>query len=336
MKESGPSAAARHSTAEVIMRKLLLLSFLLAFFSSSSFAADRIRVSISSLDISFLSGAVALKKGFFKEEGLEAELIRMGANISIAALASGDTDYTMIFSSVVRAAMRGLPMKVVASLMDSSTHTLIARPEFKSVKDLRGRTLGVSSVGATADVAARMMFKSAGIDPEKEIKIIALGSDRARFAALKEGIVDVAVISPPADTEGRKLGFNVVARAYELFSFPFVGLGANHKKIKEKPDEVKRAIKALIKANRYIVGNRDGAVQVLADWARTDREIAAASYDGTIKVFNSDGNIPESGLKLVIDQAKQAMKVERPVPFEEVAELGLLREAQRELGIKGR
>jgi NitT/TauT family transport system substrate-binding protein len=314
----------------------LALFLTVVMVSGPLFAADKIRISISSVDVAFLTGGVAEKRGFFKEEGLDIELIRMNANVSITALATGDTDYTMIFGSVVRGAMRGLPIKVVASFMDSSTHTLIARPEFKSLKDLKGKTLGVSSFGATADVAARMMFKQAGIDPEKEIKIIALGADRARFAALKEGIVDVAVISPPADVEGKKMGFNVLARAYELFSFPFVGLGTNVKKLKEKPDEIKKTIKALIKANRYITANRDGAIQILAEWGRTDRETASASYDGTVKVFNADGSIPESGLKLVIEQAKQVLKMDRPVTFDEVADLGPLREAQKELGIKGR
>lgn len=318
------------------VRNGLLTVITLISFSSSAFAADRIRISISSLDVAFLTGGVAFKRGFFKDEGLDVELIRMNANVSITALATGDIDYTMIFGSVVRAALRGMPFKVVASYMDSSTHALIARPEYKSIKDLRGKTLGVSSFGATADVAARMMFQKSGIDPEKDIKIIAMGSDRARFSALKEGIVDVAVISPPADVEGKKMGFNVVARAYEMFTFPFVGLGATTKKIKDRGDEVKRAIKALIRANRYILANREGSIQTLAEWGRTDRESAGAAYDGTVKVFNNDGSIPESGLKLVVDQSREALKVNRPVATEEVADLGPLHEAQKELGIKGR
>ena len=317
-------------------RKILFAAAALFALCEPAFAADKIRISISSLDSAFLTGGVAFKRGFLKEEGLDAELIRMNANVSITALATGDIDYTMIFGSVVRAAVRGLPMKVVASFLDSSVHALIARPEYKSVKDLRGKTLGVSSFGATADVAARMMFQKSGIDPEKDIKIIALGSDRARFSALKEGIVDVAVISPPADVEGKKMGFNVVARAYEMFSLPFVGLGANNRKIKERPDEVKRVLKALINANRYITTNREGAIQALAEWGRTDRENAAASYDGTVKVFNNDGSIPESGLKLVIEQSKQSLKVDKPIAPDDVADLAPLREAQKELGIKGR
>lgn len=318
------------------MRKPFLALILFLAFRSPLQADDRIRISISSIDVSFLTGAVAVKRDFFKEEGLAAELIRMNANVSITALANGDVDYTLIFGSVVRAALLGFPLRVVASFMDSSTHTLIALPEYKAVKDLKGKVLGVSSFGATADVVARMMIKHFGIDPEKEMKIIALGPERARFTALKEKVVDVAVISPPADSEGKKLGFNVLARAYELFSFPFIGLGTSVKKIKEKPDEVKRTIKALIKANRYIRQNRDGAIQVLTEWGRTGKENATATYNSTSKVFNADGNIPEDGLRLVIDQAKQTLKVTREVSPGEVSDTSLLREAQRELGIKGR
>jgi NitT/TauT family transport system substrate-binding protein len=279
---------------------------------------------------------LAVRRGFFREEGIEAEIIRMNANVAINALASGDTDYTMIFGSVVRAAIRGLPMKVVASLIDGSTHALITRPEFKNAKDLKGKTLGIQAYGATDQVAAIMMLKHLGVDPEKEIKFVALGPAAGRLAALKEGVVEVAVISPPGDEEGRKMGFNVLARAYELFSFPFVGLGTNTRKIKERPDEVKRTIKALIKANRFIRQNREGTIQTLAEWGRTTPALAASAYDSAFKVYNLDGSIPDEGLLAVIEQAVKESKPARPIGPNDVADLTPLREAQKELGIKGR
>jgi NitT/TauT family transport system substrate-binding protein len=319
------------------MTQAALRVALLAFaFSESAAAADKVRISVSSLDAAFLTPIVALKRGFFKEEDIDPEIIRMNANISITALATGDTDYTTIFGSVVRAAIRGLPVRVVASFLDSPTQMLLARQEYKSVKELKGKTLGVSTFGATADVSARMMFRYSGVDPEKDIKIISLGADQARFTALKEGIVDVIVISPPADLEGKKFGFRVLARAFELFNFPFVGLGANLKKINEKPDEVKRVLKALIKANRYIRSNRDGSIEVLAEWSRAAKENAAVSYDSVVKVFNQDGSIPADGLQSVIESAVKEAKVTRPISPNEVSDLTMLREAQKELGIKGR
>src|SRR5687768_10612304 len=98
--------------------------------------ADRVRIAVTNYNMSFLGAGVAMHRGFFKQEGLEAEIIRMNANIAVAALASGDIGYTMIFGSIVRAALRGLPVRVNASFIDGSTHALLARPEFVSVKDL--------------------------------------------------------------------------------------------------------------------------------------------------------------------------------------------------------
>jgi NitT/TauT family transport system substrate-binding protein len=299
-------------------------------------AADKIRISVTNFNMSFLPSGLAVKRGFFREEGIEAEIIRMNANVAINALAGGDTDYTMIFGSVVRAAIRGLPMKVVASLIDGSTHALIARPEFKTAKDLKGKTLGIQAYGATDQVAAIMMLKHLGVDAEKEIKFVALGPAAGRLAALKEGVVEVAVISPPGDEEGRKMGFNILARAYELFSFPFVGLGTHTRKIKERPDEVKRTIKALIKANRFIRQNREGTIQTLAEWGRTTPALAAAAYDSAFKVYNLDGNIPDDGLLAVIEQAVKESKPARPIGPNDVADMTALREAQKELGIKAR
>ncbi len=309
---------------------------LLGALADPSFGADKIRISVTNFNMSFLPSGLAVRRGFFKEEGIEAEVIRMNANVAITALAGGDTDYTMIFGSVVRAAIRGLAVRVVASLIDGSTHALIGRPELQSAKELKGKTLGIQAYGATDHVAASMMLKHMGLDPERDLKVVALGSAAARLSALKENIVDVVVISPPGDEEGRKMGFHVLGRAYELFSFPFVGLGTHTKKLREKPDEVKRTIRALIKANRFIRQNREGTIQTLVEWGRTTPALAAAAYDSAYRVYNLDGNIPEDGLLAVIDQAVKESKLMRPVAASEVADTSLLREAQKELGIKAR
>ena len=319
-------------------KQLRCTFFFTLFFAihSSAQAIDRIRIAVSNPNMPNLTLAVAQKRGFLKDEGIEAEVIRMNPNVSITALASGDIDYSQLFGAVVGAAIAGLPVKVVAGFMVNWPLTLIARPEFKSVNELRGRTLGVSSYGATPEVAARLIFKHFGIDPEKEIKVLALGSDAARITALKQKVVDVIVISPPADSQMEKLGFYIVARAHEFFNLPYLGLGVNTKKIRERPDEVKRVIRAGIRANRYIYENREGAVQVLMEWGRVEPDFAFQSYDGLRNLFNLDGTIPEDGLRLVIDQAKKAAKITREISPSEVADLTFLREVQTEIGAKRR
>jgi len=316
------------------MKTLIVIFVSLILLSGSASAADKVRMSISAVDVSFLTAGVALKRGMFRDEGLDLELIRMNANVSITALSTGDIDYTMVFASVVRGALRGMPMRVVASFMDSSTHLLIARPEYKTIRDLKGKTLAVSTYGATSDVAARMMMKHGGVDPEKDLKIIQLGAERGRYAALKEGIVDVAVLSPPTDTDAQRNGLRVLSRFHELYKMPFTGIGTSLKKLKEKPDEVKRMIRAMLKANRFVRSNREGTIQTMMDWIKVDRESAVATYDSTWKIFSEDGSISESGLKLVIDQGRESMKIDRPVALSEVADFSFIREVQKELAIK--
>ena len=299
-------------------------------------ALDRIRVAVSNPNMPNLTVAMAQKNGFFKDETLEAEIIRMNPNVAITALATGDVDYCQLFGAVVGGAIAGLPVRIVAGFLDNWPMTLIAQPEYRSIKDLKGKTLGISSFGATPDVAARMMLKRAGVDPEKEIKVLALGSDAARLTALTQRVVDVVVISPPADAQMEKQGYRILARAYELFSFPYLGLGTHTRKIKEKPDEIRRVIKATIRANRFIRDNRDEAVRTLIGWGKVEREFAYASYDALKNLFNADGAVPEDGLKLVIEQARRGAKVTREVAPNEVVDLSFLREAQAELGIKSR
>jgi ABC-type nitrate/sulfonate/bicarbonate transport system substrate-binding protein len=127
-----------------------------------------------------------------------------------------------------------------------------------------------------------------------------------------------------------------LSRFHELFKLPFTGLGTHLKKLKEKPDEVKRMVKALLRANRYVRANREGTIQTMMEWIKVDRESAAATYDSTWKIFSEDGNMPEAGLKLVIDQGREAMKIDRSVANSEVADLTILREVQKEIGIKPR
>ena len=86
---------------------LIIIVMSLVTCAATSEAADKVRLSVSAVDVSFLTAGVASKRGFFRDEGLDVEIIRMNANVSITALSTGDVDYTMVLSSVIRGALRG-------------------------------------------------------------------------------------------------------------------------------------------------------------------------------------------------------------------------------------
>lgn len=322
--------------SEVTVRKLIWLLFSVCVFFPSAHAADKIRIGFPDLAAQFLPLPLAEVKGLFQEEGLQAEFIRIRPAISPAALVSGEIDYDTVIGNGIAAAIRGLPVKIVAAYVPAAPMALIARPEFKSVPELRGKAIGLNTYGGTLESIARLIFKHYGLDPDKDAKFLPTGTLDSRFAAMKQGLTAATLGSPPIDFLGKKLGFIVVARAQELFNFPASGLVASVKKIKEKPDEIKRVIKAGIKANRYMQREREGTIQVMIAWLKIDKEMAAVTYDSVVKSYNDDGSIPESGLRLGIDEAKRVGKLDREISFTEVADLAILREAQKELGLKAK
>ncbi len=306
------------------------------FLHTSVHGADRIRIGIPDFTAQFGSLPLGQKMGFFQPEGLQAEIIRMNAVVGLTALVSGEIDYYTVISPAIAAAIQGAPIRLVACTVPSAPFALIARPEFKSVQELRGKTIGLNTYGGNIEVVARLIFKQFGLDPDKEIKFLALGVSERRFGAMKQGLAAATLGSPPLDFFGQKMGFVVLTRAHELFSYPASGALASVKKIKERPDEVKRVIKVGIKANRNFLQNRVGTIQAMAEWMKIDKETATATYDSALKAFSDDGSVPEDGLRLIIEETKKQAKVSREVSLSEVVDLSILREAQRELGITGR
>jgi ABC-type nitrate/sulfonate/bicarbonate transport system substrate-binding protein len=250
-------------------------------------------------------------------------------------LTNGDVDYsTGIGGTAIGGALSGIPIKVVACFVPAPVLALVARPEYKTVQALKGKTVAVLIAGGVAHFAARAIARHYGLDAEKELKYLAVGPPDARFAALSQGLVEAAVLGPPLDFEAKKQGHNILARADEVLIFPETGLVAGVRKIQDKPDEIKRVIRAGIKANRYIRANRDGTVQFLMEWLKLNREAAGATYDSVVKVYNEDVGVCDKGLRLVIDETKKTVKSPREMSFGDVAELAILREAQREMASK--
>ena len=296
--------------------------------------ADKVRIGVSNYNISNLTVGVAQTKDFFKQEGIEAEIIRMNPNVATMALVSGDIAYSTLIGSVIGANLKGAKVKMIACSQDRTPLSLVGKAAIKSVKELKGKTIGVGSYGSTPDIIARLVVKHYGMDPETEIKMLALGSDSARLTALKEGVVDAIIVAPPVDFEGKKMGFNILSRAGDILRFPYNGLGTSVEKITERPDGVKRVIRAIVRANGFIRRNREGAIQVLVNWTKTKPEFAEAAYDATVGVFSQDGTIPEDGLRLVIENFRKSMNISQQVSLSDVSDSTLLFQVQRDLGIK--
>jgi NitT/TauT family transport system substrate-binding protein len=303
--------------------------------NGTAFAAEKIRVGVPQQVVHWMVFPLAQQKGFFKEEGFDAEIVLITGPSGRSALMSGEIDYYTTIAFIVQSAVAGLPVKVVAGYVNCPPFILMSRPEFKSAQDLKGKTVGVGAPpGSSPDVIAKLSLKHLGLDPDKDVKYVYLNSHERTYLALEQGLYAAGLIPPPFDYRGSKLGLNFLARPAEFLTYPEDGLIATVNKIKQKPDEVKRVIRAGIKANRYIRTQREGTIQFLMAWQKVDRETATANYDSAVRSFNDDGSPPEAGLRLIVDEAKKTAKIDRDIPLASIADLSMLREAQKELGIR--
>jgi len=316
---------------------VLAAAIILLVANGTASPAEKIRVGVPQQVVHWMVFPLAQQKGFFKEEGFDAEIVRITGPSDRSALMSGDIDYYTTIAFIVQSAIVGLPVKVIAAYVNCPPFVLMSRPELKSAQDLKGKTMGIGAPpGSSPDVIAKLSLKHLGLNPDKDVKYVYLNSHERTYLALEQGLYAAGLIPPPFDFKGAKLGLNSLARAAEILTYPEDGLIATVKKIKEKPDEVKRVIRAGIKANRYIRTQREGTIQFLMAWQKVDRETATANYDSAVRSFNDDGSLPEAGLRLIIDEAKKTAKVEREIPLTNVADLSILREAQKELGIRAK
>jgi NitT/TauT family transport system substrate-binding protein len=242
------------------VKKVLGALIVVFLFQTSSDTAEKIRIAYPTRGNIFVTLPLAQKKGFFREEALEAEIIQIRGPVVRAGFLNGEIDYYAGFGSMISAAISGLPVKIVACYVPALPNMLIARPELKSVQALKGKTIMVAGIGSDPHAIARVMLKHFGLDPDKDVQFIRGPAAEGRLAALDQGLVAATIVGPPLDLEGKKLGLNILARSQELVSYPVTGVIATVKKIKEHPDEIKRVIKAGIKANRYIRAEREGTI----------------------------------------------------------------------------
>ena len=290
------------------MRKIFLALVTVILLHDSVHAADKIRIAMPA-DAGHFTFPLAQKRGFLKEEGIEADIITISGPVANIALSNGDLDYFTGFGSGMRSMLQGLPARILVCYRPLPHFVLLGRPELKSVKDLKGKIIGVA-LGGGPDLVARLIIKHFGLDPDKDMTFVRGGNETA-LARMMQGLMDATSAPVPWDYRAKKMGFNVLARAEDLFTYPISGLIAHTKKIKEKPDEIKRLIKAGIKANRYMRANRDGTIPILMSTYKLDKEVASALYDSFVKGFNDDGNLPEDGFRRLIEDTKSITKVDR-------------------------
>src|SRR5690349_3406516 len=210
--------------------------------------AKDIVIATSSMTLTSVPYLVAIEKKFFEKEGLTAQYVVMRSDIAVKGLLTGDVDYNQSVSSVLRAGVAGAPMVTVAGIYNRTFFELIARRDIKSLTELKGKPIGISRYGASTEYALRFGLKANGIDPDKQIKMLAVGEDAARIAGLQNGTLAAIVSQVPANFFAHKVGGHTLLNLGDYLETLLAGVGVSQKKLEQSRDEVKRVIRALLRS----------------------------------------------------------------------------------------
>ena len=276
------------------------LTILLCFALASVAKAKDVNLGWSGIGSwTTLPYVVANEKGFFDKEGLKVQLITFrGTNLMLTALLTGDLDYATILPFLTGAAARGLPVRILAAVTKNSSYFMVARPEIDNVKALRGKKIGINSFGSSADYAAYAALSRSGMDPNKDLTILAIGGGTPeRLAAVVSGSVDATVITSPAEYAAEKQGLRIVMSAQELGQFvriPITGIGATQKKMEKDPDEIVRLLRALRLSTLYLLQNPEYSVALFQKIMRVEPALADKLFKLYRDQYNPELTLPDS------------------------------------------
>ena len=313
------------------------LFILLAFACLTPAArAERIRTSIPGLNLNYLSVLTAGAKGFFKDEGLENETIVIGGPAGIAALVSGDVDFSGAGGSGLRAAVKGAPLKAILYQTEKPTWYLVVHPSITQVSDLKGKKIGVSFIGDSEDRFTTLFVERRGLSA-KDVTKISLGTSPGdRILAIKSGGVSAVVLDPAATVMAEREGLRSLAYLGDMFPLPFQGYVTTHQKIAENPAQVKRWIRAMIRSLIFLRERPEEAAEIAVKHLRfrnITRPILIDAIKSYVRAFPQGipGMPSPEGIKNILEyEVRLPMKMDESIPAEKFLDLRWVQEIKKE------
>ena len=296
--------------------------------------AEKIVVSYPSKSITnFPILETARQKGFFQREGLHVSLVYIRGGLDIQTLLTNDADFAMGSTTAVTAFVAGAPLRIVLSYNAHVDQGLYAQAKYRRIADLKGQPIGSLNPGGLVDTMVRRILIKNGVQPERDVNLLAMGGTPERFAALRAGAIAATMLSSPFNFLADKEGFSKLATTRDYVDVPGTAVVVNAEKVKKQPNTVKRFIRASLRSMNYIRDNRADTTQLLAREFSMDQETAALAYKQLLDLLSPDGRNRVSGYQLLVDFARAAQKIDRPINAAQLIDETLLDEVMREGGI---
>jgi ABC-type nitrate/sulfonate/bicarbonate transport system substrate-binding protein len=321
-----------------VKRLAFVFLFITVLFLLSSAIAyaqqlEKITVATTAESVSDIPILYGIEKGLFKKEGLEPHFHQMPGNLSLAAMATGEVDYTAHVGTPFRAAIKGFPVKVLAVSLSRPLFYIISQPTITSPKDLKGKLFAVGSLQGTATRTAKAGLKALGLDPNKDMTLIVIGLTSIRMAAMETGSVAATVMSPPWNTRMKQKGFKELIFAGKDISEPVIGIGASREKVAKDPKQVKRVLRAFLRSLSAVKQDEQQVIEFTSRRFKLDPRVAKEVYEAVLLGLTRDGTLDLLDMPDLVEEVKKEMGVTNDIMTSDLLDFRLLREAGKEIGM---
>ena len=293
------------------------LVLLLAIFAASPVPAQlkKIRFSASSIAVTELQFKIAQLKGFYRDEGLDLETILIRGAVGLQALLGGSVDYSSAAGALIAAAVRGVPVKLVLIVNSKPQFDLVGQPEIKTIQQLKGKFIGISSLGGAVDLLTQLILTKNGVTPNKDATLLVIGTPEELALALRTGRIAACLLTPPRQLILYREGSSKLAYSGDyLAAYPSGGIGATDEKIKTNPAEVLAFVRASLRGLQYYTQNRADSIEMLSrHLGIKDPSLAGEAYDLHISRLGAIGTLDDAWMRGAIDFTKKSLGVTKEI-----------------------
>ena len=323
---------------KIFCRAAMIVALLLSLQTAQAASAPmKVTLHIPSKSLSLMPYYFGKDKGFFAAEQIEPQLVMMSPPTAIAALVAGELDFSSTTGAATSAIMRGLPLRRVFYVQQDPVHALVAQPEIKSVRDLVGKAVGVTSLTDAVGMSANVILRANGIEAGKVTLLAVQVTDNAIQSLLTKRVA-ATLLAPPYVEELEAKGYVKLVEAREYAPLSFIGLVSSTEAIKKNPQKVYGMIAALHRTMNYILNpaNRSEVIRYVSTYHKIDLPLAEKAFAAQMLGYSKDGTKPRAAVEKEIEIYRDSLKITKSFTPEDLEDMSLLRKAQEAAGAKNR
>ncbi len=272
--------------------------------------AKPVTVGMTGKTIGTMLFEMSIRKDYFKQQGLDVRLITIRqSDVIVKAVVAGEVTFMSIIPTAILASVRGLALRTIAVNLEDAPYVLVGRPQIKSMSELKGKKVAVSSAGGMSIYVVREIVARNGLNPDRDLTFLVVGGSESRTAALMAGFVDAALVVAPFNYNLERQGYTRLAWGPDFVRYPLNGVAASADFLANNRDSVLAFLRGLAGGVRDVKSRRSETIAFVKEYLELPEEEAVKSYEFLVSSMPDNLVTDDAVIKKAIEFASRALKL---------------------------